>query len=430
MSKVKKLFGIAFVIAMLMVTLTGCGAEPTVTPSGDNVGTTPVPTFEATPITTPEATPTQTPDPCTTINGELDSGCSYNFVWYDNEDMTGILCVEEVTSLSDSDLEEIKNSLGLEGDGPVIGKNIYKFAVTYTNDGKITASGDLAEFGMQGDGGSLATAYFNKIKENLESRGDIGSKYQLKMLFDGEFLSGDELKEYTDNEIPSVEITFTLDGNSINVESCTQISGKRKAVSSIVDNAIRVYERYKEDEGGNYVRIERTEYREDGTIEKTQKSYSDGGYFVQMYDENGNETYYATYFASGHLEYERTCDENGNVIYLVSYNSDGKLLEEVKNGICLYRADYREGVLRQEEKYDENGNEIYFAEYYENGQLNYERMLDENGNRVNSVYFENGELESETKYDENGKIIYEKHYNEDGDLVFETYYDENGDPIL
>lgn len=133
---------------------------------------------------------------------------------------------------------------------------------------------------------------------------------------------------------------------------------------------------------------------------------------VSTFDDNGNETEFFTYSASGATLSKTT----------FKYNDSGKLVEEQR-----YKAD---GALNVKTtcKYDEKGNKIEESNFDASGTLfmKVASKFDGKGNRiVKDSYNEFGSLflKCNSKFDDKGNEVEAKEYDSHHGLKYTTTYD-------
>jgi len=143
---------------------------------------------------------------------------------------------------------------------------------------------------------------------------------------------------------------------------------------------------------------------------------------ILKYDDKGNIIERAGYDASGAFDYtgkkSYKYTDNENLVEITSYDPSGKL---IGNRILLFNE--KEYLMS-----DESNSEGYVGKIL----FKYDSL----GNKVEEVYYSNGEYGEKIiyKYNEEGKLISEKHYNEDGRLSAmssQSYYkyDKAGNEI-
>ncbi len=423
------------IVLSASIMLTGCNS--TQSPTGD-----------ATPGTsaTPGADGEQTNYPSATITTVTNTTRIYT--WIDNKDNTGTFQITDVIVASDSQIENLKESLGIEGEGPFEAYQTYSYAVSYTDDGKLSVSGSISALTTSYKGGSIVQQYIDAMKKPLESDDQLSGddKLMLEMVATGKVLTPEEIYSVFDTEIFTIDTVFTVSGNSINMESLTEITGKRKLVYTFTNNIIRTQETlFKDEDSSDYEISSLDEFRENGKKEKSTQYRDDGSCDVSYYDESGMPLTTENYNAKGVLIMKHEYGEYANVISVISYYDNGEKMSEEyyydsgntkhkilyyengnkdeehkynENGTEIYFADYTEdGLPTRIEQCDDDGNTTYFAEYYENGKLYREHKYDSDlDQHLHIEYYENGNMFSEGLFDADGNQISYKKYNEDGTL--------------
>ena len=313
---------------------------------------------------------------------------------------------------------------------------------------------------------------YRKYYENDENAEYI--RYYYKQTEDGTYVSnGTYVYKYNEN---GDEIEYTqYDGeNNVTFSRKTEYTYNEagKYTSCIVT-----------DKDGNVTSKKTFSYYESGDLEEEQewqgdrimyirKYYDDGGqkeytcysynrytdtetgeyyyvlsgWYIYQYDENGNETAYLTYNASGELNYSEqyTYDENDNLIEYVEKDAAGNI---TSREVYTY---YANGERASYTRYGEYGISSY-REYYENSKYKYYESYsysysseegkyvvsskivhkyNEHGNPTEYIQYDGeGNITDSSKweytYDDNDRVTDYKEYDKDGNLSYQrttTYY--------
>jgi len=150
-------------------------------------------------------------------------------------------------------------------------------------------------------------------------------------------------------------------------------------------------------------------FDESKIVKSERYDYNDGSYYIEDYDENGNNIRTTEYNADGSVDYWYISDydEKGNCTRTTVYNADGSV-ESIWD-------------------YDEDGNCIRETWYNADGSVDYWYIYDydEKGNQIRSTYYNaDGSVDYWYiyDYDENGNTIRTTEYNADGSVAWVEEY--------
>ncbi len=298
----KKVIALILVLLML-VSLTACPAEDTEkdstkstsktdpsttpsTPSGDpndNPGEKPNEKPDEDPGEDPNDKPTDDPNEDIVmgiVQGE--PGMTYEVVWTQADDTTGILQFAEISTATEADLE----GSGLKA--PLSLLEVIGFQATYTKgeDGVYVVDGTICAASMDVEGESAAE-FIEMMKQSL---GDSKLDEMTRKALNGEVLTEKEDIEWLIWEFDTkLQISFTQEGNDLTIIGYTKTYTEWgtqlpiKEVYHIDSGVIRAVDKYERDELSS-----RMEYRANGIPEKEINYWEGEESSVYYYDENGD----------------------------------------------------------------------------------------------------------------------------------------------
>ena len=274
-----------------------------------------------------------------------------------------------------------------------------------------------------------------------------------------EYDSADNITEYAemiyfDNaelDFPQVYKSFSADGTLL-LYTETDQTGAEIAVYRYNDDGTLLHYMTP-----NFIKS----YNEDGSLSE-QYWYADGTIYELNTYANGNKieagrdtlgryTYYDVYDNNGILLTSQAYQYNVNGYakittlirtYYDEVNAYKQINCENSAGITVFYQDfYVDGTLKTETKYADNGDLVYIKCYDEFGNITQTNTFEYNVEGWHSIstvishaygytakyyYDENNIQRKEFRYFENGQIWHISEYNENGQTIYSEYYTEDG----